>query len=84
MGIVATILSKGVGAVVEDLFFAGREKAWNIKLLPFLSKKLKLLFETAEKMITFEQNIPALIKMCEFAHLYVRWELSYRLVTGTL
>ena len=38
-------------------------------LLQFWIKKLKLLFETAEKMITFEQNIPALIKKCEFAPL---------------
>ena len=49
------------------MFLRGRKKRENFELLLFLLKKLKLLFETAEKMITFEQNIPALIKKCEFA-----------------
>lgn len=33
-----------------------------LRFLAFLFKKEKFCFESVEKMITFEQNIPALIK----------------------
>ena len=44
-----------------------RKKVKKNNLLLFWTKKIKLLFETAKKLFTFEQNIPALIKKCEFA-----------------